>query len=334
MIYLLTVTLLMSWSLTWCMRRYALAKQLMDIPNHRSSHLYPTPRGGGVAFVLVFLLSISCLIYYHHLNWMGGRIIIFALFLIAVIGFLDDRKSLPVKWRFLGHIFVCILVLYGMSPIPAMNVLHWTIPPIVMFILAFFYLIWMLNLYNFMDGIDGLAGSQALFVCSAMSFLYLLTGYETHILPLLILAATIGGFLFWNFPPARIFMGDAGSGFLGLVLAIFSLQSLNLNQSFIWSWLILMGVFIVDTTWTLLVRFVYKEPVHQAHCSHAYQNATKLLSKHLNVTLNVFLINTVWLFPIALLVGFRLVNGLIGLVLAYIPLLLLALQLDAGRRNK
>lgn len=329
--YLLTVILLMTWSLTWCMRRYALAKQLMDIPNDRSSHVHPTPRGGGVAFVLVFLLSISCLIYSHHLSWAGDVVLMLALFITAAIGFWDDKKSLPARWRLLAHMFVCGVVLFSINPIPGITFFHWSISSEGMVLLAFFYLIWMLNLYNFMDGIDGLAGSQALFVCTAMSMIYGLTGYMAHTLPLLILAASMGGFLFWNFPPARIFMGDAGSGFLGLVLGIFSLQSLHLNPAFIWSWLILMGIFISDTTLTLMTRLICGERVYQAHCTHAYQKATKLLMRHLPVTVNILLINMVWLFPIALLVGLERINGLIGLVIAYTPLFFLALQLNAGR---
>lgn len=332
MFYLFIIVLLLTWALTWCMRRYALAKQLLDIPNHRSSHVAPTPRGGGVAFVLVFLVSIVCLMSTHKLTWSGGFGLLSALFFTAALGFWDDKKSLPARWRLLGHVLVSAAVLQSVAPIPAISFFYWTIPfGYGLATIIFFYLIWMLNLYNFMDGIDGLAGSEALMVCLSMAVIYWLTGYYASMIILMVLAATMGGFLFWNFPPARIFMGDAGSGFLGLILAIFSLQSTHLNTHFIWSWLILLGFFIVDATVTLLTRFANKKGVFQAHCSHAYQNAARLFSSHLPVTMGVMLINLVWLFPLALLVGLGHINGSIGLLIAYLPVLILVLQFNAGK---
>jgi Fuc2NAc and GlcNAc transferase len=198
-------------------------------------------------------------------------------------------------------------------------------------ILALFYLVWLLNLYNFMDGIDGLASIEAITVCLGGALLYLL-GFETYgywSAPILLTMA-VAGFLFWNFPPARIFMGDAGSGFLGIILGLFSIQAAWIAPQFFWSWLILLGVFIVDGTWTLARRFISGEKVYEAHRSHAYQNASRHFGSHKKVSLVIGVINVFWLTPLALLVGLAKLNALLGVVLAYLPLILLAVRFSAG----
>jgi Fuc2NAc and GlcNAc transferase len=149
------------------------------------------------------------------------------------------------------------------------------------------------------------------------------------VLPLL-LAASVAGFLFWNFPPARIFMGDAGSNFLGFILGVLSIQAATVNKAYFWSWLILMGVFIVDATWTLIRRVFQGAQIFQAHRSHAYQQATTRCGKHMPVTLGVLAINLIWLFPWAILVGCEYMDGFTGLLIAYIPLLVMAIQFKAG----
>jgi Fuc2NAc and GlcNAc transferase len=146
----------------------------------------------------------------------------------------------------------------------------------------------------------------------------------------LLLAASVAGFLYWNFPPARIFMGDAGSGFLGMVLGGLSLQAAWLSAPMLWAWVILLGVFIVDATFTLFRRLLRGDKVYEAHRSHAYQFASRHFGKHLPVTLAVGVINMCWLLPIALCVTRFGLDGLLGVILAYVPLLLLAIRFHAG----
>jgi len=118
------------------------------------------------------------------------------------------------------------------------------------------YIVWLLNLYNFMDGIDGIASIEAITVCIVGSTLYWLCFPGSTIWAAsLLLIASVTGFLFWNYPPARVFMGDAGSGFLGVTLAVFAVSSVTLGQRFFWVWTILLGVFVVDATTTLLRRW-------------------------------------------------------------------------------
>lgn len=126
-------------------------------------------------------------------------------------------------------------------------------------------------------------------------------------------------------------MGDAGSGFLGIVLGVMSLQAGWMQPELLWAWLILLGVFVVDATLTLLERLHRGEKVYQAHCTHAYQHAARHVGRHLPVTLAVGTINLCWLLPIALWVGLGRLDGLLGVLIAYTPLVVLAKRLRAGR---
>ena len=135
-----------------------------------------------------------------------------------------------------------------------------------------FYLVWLLNLYNFMDGIDGLASLQAIFVCVGGALLYWLNGQLTQAL-LPFIASFLPCFLdsCSGIFHRKIFMGDAGSGFLGIVLGILSIHAMWMNTNFFWAWLVLLGVFIVDATYTPIRRLLRGDKVYEAHRSHAYQ---------------------------------------------------------------
>jgi Fuc2NAc and GlcNAc transferase len=179
-----------------------------------------------------------------------------------------------------------------------------------------------------MDGINGIASIEAITVCFGMSFVYWLAN-ETALVPkVLIIAAIVLGFLPWNFPKAKIFMGDVGSNFLGLLFGILSLQAFFISRQLFWSWLILLGVFITDASITLMRRSLQGEKIYQAHCNHAYQNAARKIGSHIPVTLFVLVVNITWLLPLAGLVALQYLNGFIGLLIAYLPLcgLVFALQ--------
>ncbi len=320
---------LASLGLTGLVRRDALAGQLLDRPNARSSHQQPTPRGGGVAFVLVFLGGLVLLAGQGRvapgLCWAlagaGGA--------TALLGFLDDHGHIDARWRLLGHLGAALWLLVWLRGTPALSLAGLQLAPGGLADgLALLYLVWLLNLYNFMDGIDGLASAEAL--CACLGGALLLAGRAEAALPELLLGGAVAGFLVWNFPPARIFMGDAGSGFLGIVLGGLSLRAAALAPELFWSWLILLAVFVTDATLTLLRRLLRAEPVWQAHCSHAFQYAARKYGRHRPVTLAVVLINLCWLLPLALAVAWGDLVPLAGLLLAYGPLLLLALYFRAG----
>lgn len=321
--------------LTSYLRRYALSKSLMDIPNARSSHTVPTPRGGGVAIVLSFLLLLLVLPVLSLLQWNSAWALMGAGAGIAVLGFLDDHGHIAARWRLLGHFAGAIWALFwlgGMPPIALFGMsldMGW-----LGLVLAALYLVWMLNLYNFMDGIDGLASVEAICVCVSASLIYALAGLGMLAWAPLLLAFTVAGFLYWNFPPAKIFMGDAGSGFLGITLGILSLQAAWVSPPLLWVWLILLGVFIVDATFTLIRRLLRGDKVYEAHRSHAYQYASRQFGRHLPVTLAVGLVNVCWLLPIALCVALLGLDGVVGVILAYVPLMILAWKFHAGTVEK
>jgi Fuc2NAc and GlcNAc transferase len=327
----LLVIAVLSWVITCVLRRYALVRNVVDIPTARSSHSVPRPRGGGVAIVVCFLLTLPVLVFFDAISWRLMWALLGAGAGIAVLGFLDDHRHIAARWRLLGHFAGSIWALSWLGGLPALSLpgstldLGW-----IGHVLAVVYLVWLLNLYNFMDGIDGIASIEAICVCAGGALLYLVLEVSGAATLPLMLAAAVCGFLFWNFPPAKIFMGDAGSGFLGIVLGIFSLQAAWIAPQLMWSWLILLGVFIVDATWTLFRRLLRGDKVYEAHRSHAYQHASRRLGNHKPVTLAVLAINVVWLFPIALLVALQYLNGLLGLLIGYFPLLLLAIRFDAG----
>ncbi|MBV7573770.1 glycosyltransferase family 4 protein [Pseudomonas sp. PDM32] len=327
--------ILLSLGLTGALRIYALKNSLIDVPNVRSSHSIPTPRGGGVAIVVCFLLVMPLLATTGLVTWSNAMALIGAGAWVAVIGFLDDHGHIAARWRLLAHFAGAIWALFwlgGLAPIDAFGLtidLGW-----LGHVVAAFYLVWMLNLYNFMDGIDGIAGVEAVTACIGACLIYWVTGFDALVWAPLLLAAAVLGFLCWNFPPARIFMGDAGSGFLGIILGIFSLQASASAPQLLWVWLILLGVFIVDATFTLLRRLMRGDKVYEAHRSHAYQFASRSVGRHLPVTVGVLMINLFWLLPIALCVGVGVLNGLLGLLIAYVPLVLLAVRYHAGELEK
>lgn len=321
--------------LTSALRRYALSKSLIDVPNARSSHTVPTPRGGGVAIVLSFLFLLPVLPVFSILPWSSTWALMGAGVGIAVLGFLDDHGHIAARWRLLGHFSAAMWALFWLGGIPPLTIMGVTFDMgWVGLVLATLYLVWMLNLYNFMDGIDGLASLEAIFVCLSAALIYALLGLGSLAWAPLLLSCAVAGFLYWNFPPAKIFMGDAGSGFLGVTLGIFSLQAAWASPSLIWVWVILMGVFIVDATFTLIRRLVRGDKVYEAHRSHAYQYASRKFGRHLPVTLTVGLVNVVWLLPVALCVALLGLDGFLGVIIAYIPLILLAWAFQAGAVEK
>jgi len=329
--YIFPLVALVSLVLTAVLRQYALRRSIIDIPNARSSHTVPTPRGGGLAIVLTFAFSLFVLAFLQRVSMADSAALLGAGLMIAVIGFMDDHGHIAARWRLFGHFVAAAWALFWMQGLPSITVFGFSLSfGWLGYLLGALYLVWMLNLYNFMDGIDGIASLEAICACVGLSLLYLFSGHETLIWSPLLLAMAVVGFLYWNFPPARIFMGDAGSGFLGIVLGVFSIQAAWVGTEFFFAWLIMLGVFVVDATFTLARRLARGEKVYEAHRSHAYQFASRQFGKHLPVTVSIGVINVVWLFPLALCVTLLGLDGALGVVIAYLPLLLLGIKYKAG----
>ncbi|MBM3111558.1 MraY family glycosyltransferase [Pseudomonas arcuscaelestis] len=331
LLILLPLIGILSFFLTAGLRLYALRRSLLDIPNTRSSHSVPTPRGGGVAIVVSFSIALVVMYAGGELSTDAFGALAGAGLFVAGLGFLDDHGHVPARWRLLGHFLAAAWAMAWFGGAPAIYFGGVSIDGVVVNLLMVFYLVWLLNLYNFMDGIDGIASIEAISVCVGAILMYWLSGASGAIAPLLLLAVAVGGFLYWNFPPARIFMGDAGSGFLGITLGVFSLQAAWVQSSLFWGWIILLGVFVVDATVTLIRRMLLGERVHEAHRSHAYQYASRRYGKHLPITIAVTAINLFWLAPLALVVAMGKLDGGGGVLIAYLPLLLIALKFNAGK---
>jgi Fuc2NAc and GlcNAc transferase len=331
-IIFLFFTVLGAAALTAWIRSYALRHSILDVPNARSSHSVATPRGGGVAIVFTVILAV---LFAGISGWIDQQLVFALLFgaiLVAGIGWLDDRNHIPARWRILVHLVAASWVVTGPGQVTALPIpngefaLGWVAAP-----LGVLWMVWVLNLYNFMDGIDGIAGIEAVTVSMvAAAVLWYVQQPGLAFVVASIGAASLG-FLAWNWPPAKVFMGDAGSAFLGFTFGSLALITHELGALVIWSWLILLGVFLVDATVTLMRRLMRGERVYEAHCSHAYQHAARRLGSHRTVTMAVGLINVAWLAPLALLAASYPHWGIALVVVAWAPLLVMVIKFQAGR---
>lgn len=304
-------------------RRYALARRLLDTPNARSSHQGSTPRGGGLAIVAGFAVAVAT-------GWGGeGSHLALALLpaalVVAATGFWDDHRDLSAASRIVAHFVAIVWALYWLGAPQVSSVL----PAWLAWAAAAVALVWFLNLFNFMDGIDGIAASEAAFVGLAGAWLAAGAGQAEVAVALLALAAASLGFLTWNWHPARIFMGDVGSGFLGTALGVLGYAGVQAEAALSWPWVILVGVFVCDATLTLARRFVRGAQWTEAHRSHAYQHAARRWG-HARVTLAVIAIDLLWLAPLAWAAWSAPEYGAGLALLAYMPLLALALWWRAG----
>jgi Fuc2NAc and GlcNAc transferase len=320
-----------SWAMTAWLRQYAIDRRMVDVPNPRSSHRVTTPRGGGGAIVLA---TVAALAWW---SWaIASPSLAVALVcgvVVAAIGFADDHRPVPALTRLIGHSLSAIVAVFGLS-LDRFDGAGATGFWIIVAALAIVFVVWLINLTNFMDGIDGIAGVHTITVCAAGAALarMLAPGSGLWFEPAVLGAASIG-FLIWNWPPARVFMGDVGSGFVGFMVAIFTLRAAIVSPVLGWCWLILSGVFIVDATLTLARRTARGDRLFEAHRSHAYQHLA-LAWGHRPVTLLAGAITVGWLTPMAMLVALEYVNGMTGLVLAYLPLTAGAALFGAGSLRK
>jgi len=317
-------TFLLSAGLTRLMLNYAPQFGLLDAPNHRSSHTLPTPKGGGLAVAISFYVA---LFFLYTLNDIPADL--FALLLlgslaIALLGLQDDRKHIPSMLRFLIQIVVAIGSLWAIHGLAHIDLGFVTWHGYLLgFSVALYGIVWMINLYNFMDGIDGLAASEALSVAAnALVLLYFFAPMTSFTPILLVLMGAVGGFLIFNWSPAKIFMGDIGSSFLGYLFALIAILSIKTGVLSLTQWLILLSGFWFDATFTLIRRMAQREKWWQAHCTHAFQTMAKKLGAHRPVVLRTLLINTFWLLPLALLCHLRPHHQWLWLSLAIAPWLI------------
>ena len=319
--------------LTRGMHKVALSRGLLDVPNERSSHTRPTPRGGGVAIVATTSACFALLAISHRLD--AALFAVLAASLpVAVIGFMDDRRALPAGVRLAAHTAVATWAAVWLGGLPALRLGdHLISLGAAGFVLEALAIVWVMNLFNFMDGIDGIAGSEATFVAWFGAVLTATASASSGVAAAaLVLGASCLGFLRWNWPPASIFMGDVGSGFLGYLIAVLALAATRENPIALWAWLILGGVFFVDATVTLLRRLLRGERVYEAHRSHAYQWLARRWGSHAKVTCAVLIVDVIWLLPCAVFATRRPGLAAATVIVAFTPLALVAIA-TSGRRE-
>ncbi len=254
----------LSYLLTYLIRNFALRNKMVDIPNERSLHVIPTPKGGGIAIVLTWYVGITLLYFYGIIE----HKLYFALLsgiMLALVSLADDLKGLSPHIRLIVQFLTAILAFYflsGLRPlvIPELNInYNFYIYPFVII-----GMVWFINLFNFMDGVDGFASVEVITI-SAVLFIM------SWNLVTILLIACVTGYLCWNWPKAKIFMGDVGSTQLGFILIVLGIYYHNTLEFSILNWIMLTSPFWFDATLTLLRRWRNKEKLSEAHCKHAYQ---------------------------------------------------------------
>ncbi len=322
-----------AWYLTRYSLAYALHRQIVDLPTQRSSHGAPTPRGGGSAFALVFSGTVLLLGVLHLLQPLETAGLLCGL-LIAVIGFWDDCVSLSIHLRLFVQLAATAAALYCLLGTEWLHRVFGDsrLGPLAV-VLLWLGFVWLVNLTNFMDGIDGLAATEAITVavcCGALSLL----AHGPSVVALLysVLAAAVLGFLIWNWFPAKIFMGDVGSCFLGYSFGALTLLGIVRHRLSPFVPLILLGVFIIDASLTLAKRVIRGDRWLQPHRTHAFQHLSCRLG-HERTTLTIAAVNVLWLLPWAA-VAQRHPSWELGCLLAaWLPIVAAAQRLRAGERD-
>lgn len=312
---ILIVLSVVTWLGCHAFRKVALRLHFLDHPNSRSAHVDPTPIGAGIVFVTIFYFALCA-------AWMM-QIVSTDIFLavlggipVAVIGVADDVRTLSWPVRAIVHTLAAAWAIYWVG-FPSIPLFGMTLEPgYVGMVFGVVALVWLLNLYNFMDGIDGIAAAEAIFVCGAALLLAGFSGQHWALVNLL-LGTVMVGFLAINWPNAKVFMGDVGSGFIGLILGVLILAYHDLS---VWTWIILLAYFVTDACLTIVIRLVRSERVYEAHSQHAYQHLARALGDA-KVLYIVLAINILWLLPLAALSAASPENGALLLILASLPLL-------------
>ena len=317
MIYL--ILFLISFLLTYFIKNYMIKKSLVAVVNERSSHTVPTPHGGGIALAITWFIG---LFYLYFIGEISSNLFYALLFgaVISIVSFFDDIYELSPKIRLMVQALVAIGGLCFLGGFETLTFGIFDIQnPILTNVFAFFMIIWFINLYNFLDGINGYAGSEAVFLALAGFVLF----GGNHFL---VLAVAVLGFLYWNWNKAKIFMGDVGSTLLGYNIAIFTIYYANQEATNFWIWIILFGIFWFDATLTLVRRKRNKQKLSQAHKKHAYQRLTQSGWSHFKVTNYSIGINLI-LFGIVYFVS----NIFIAFVFALILLILTMKFVDSKK---
>jgi Fuc2NAc and GlcNAc transferase len=284
-----TIIILAAGILSLCftdlIRKFALKKSLMDLPNDRSLHQKPIPRLGGVAILTVWFPSIYLFYFFNYIE----KELFYALFCglpLAVISLIDDIKTINPQLRLIIHLISALGAFYFLGflrPFYTFNIpLYYSLLSYPVTIVG---MVWFINLFNFMDGVDGFASVEAIYISV---ILYIYSGNLISVL----FIACIAGFLFWNWPRAKIFLGDTGSTQLGFVLIVMGIYFHNNLDLSILNWIMIAAPFWFDATFTLYKRWRNKEKLNKAHKKHAYQRLIQYGFSHRRVLFILILLDS------------------------------------------
>ena len=282
------ILLIVSYAITYFFRKIAIKKSILDLPNERSSHTIPTPRGGGLAIVITWYIGITFFLFCNKISTELYFAFLSGLILV-IVSLTDDFINLSPIIRLFAQAASSALALYFLGGLQIIDFGIFKIESIwILTPIAFIAFIWFINLYNFLDGIDGYAALEAIFI-SISFFLF------THDFNLIILAVATLGFLIWNWQPAKIFMGDVGSTLLGFNFVVFAIYFQNSEKLSIIVILILTAVFWFDATLTLFRRWRNNEKLSVAHKKHAYQRIVQAGFSHQKTVFCSLIINVIGL---------------------------------------
>ncbi len=313
-------------------RKLAVRWNILDIPNNRSAHSNPIPRGAGISFFLSFNIVLAFLMWQNQISMYYLRPVILGGPMIMILGYWDDIKSLSAILRLVAHFTAAVFIFYLISSGFSKAVVISFLPniPWLTAIFCILFIAWFINLYNFMDGADGLSTSIGMVGSGLIAILSYRAGNIDLAIIYVVLAYALAGFLLFNWHPAKVFMGDSGAYYLGYVFGSLALVSKMYYDSSLFVHLIIFGLFIVDATWTLLRRMIRREKIFVGHKMHAFQ---KLIAKgwgHARVTSLYVLITVLWLFPMAVFAMNVPAYSFLFLVAAYIPVFGFILYTRAG----
>ena len=337
LLFIFFLTIIISYIGTYLVEKLFLKFSLfIDKPEDRSIHKYPIPSAGGLSIIITFILYLLVLLAIYPANNISHIILLVSVMPVLIIGSIDDLKKIGVYKRLLVHTFSAIVIVYYFQIADnSFSVDFNSQSSYIIFFASVVLSMWLMNLYNFMDGIDGYAATESIFVALSASLIAYLNNPSSHIyMYLLGFGAANIGFLIRNWHPAKIFMGDTGSISTGCIFAFFIFYSGSESVISIYTWLILLSIFVSDATYTLFVRIVTKKNITKPHLTHAFHIITSSKKSQLFTVKALIFVNILWAFPMAMLsIIYSNYHIMIAFVV-YFPILLYLIKIGAGLDNR
>ena len=337
LLFIFFLTIIISYIGTYLVEKLFLKFSLfIDKPEDRSIHKYPIPSAGGLSIIITFILYLLVLLAIYPANNISHIILLVSVMPVLIIGSIDDLKKIGVYKRLLVHTFSAIVIVYYFQIADnSFSVDFNSQSSYIIFFASVVLSMWLMNLYNFMDGIDGYAATESIFVALSASLIAYLNNPSSHIyMYLLGFGAANIGFLIRNWHPAKIFMGDTGSISTGCIFAFFIFYSGSESVISIYTWLILLSIFVSDATYTLFVRIVTKKNITKPHLTHAFHIITSSKKSQIFTVKALIFVNILWVSPMAMLSTIYSNYHIMIAFVVYFPILLYLIKIGAGLDNR